>query len=55
MRHARDAEAISIFSHELGTNVVTLFKDVQHPGIKSPNAVAATGPLYAFMPTDDLT
>ena len=45
VRHARGDDAISIFSHTLGSDVVTLVKDVQHPTIKTPNGVAAVGPL----------
>lgn len=46
VRHARGEEAIAVFAHTLGTDVVTLVKDVKHPMIKTPNGVAALAPLY---------
>ncbi|KAF9890079.1 hypothetical protein FE257_006240 [Aspergillus nanangensis] len=41
VRHAREGESVSIFEHELGSNVVRLIRDVKHPGIRTANGVAA--------------
>ncbi|BCS29672.1 uncharacterized protein APUU_71242S [Aspergillus puulaauensis] len=45
VRHAREGDSVSIFEHELGSNVVRLIRDVKHPGIKTANGVAAVGEL----------
>ncbi|OAA63377.1 Six-bladed beta-propeller, TolB-like protein [Niveomyces insectorum RCEF 264] len=52
VRHARDGDAISIFSHKLGTDFVELVRDVRHPNIKNANGVAAVGELEFYMTND---
>ncbi|KAK0387028.1 hypothetical protein NLU13_5342 [Sarocladium strictum] len=52
VRHSRGDDAISIFEHTLGTDVVTLVKDVQHPTIKTPNGVVAIGPMEFYITND---
>ncbi|KAL1862861.1 hypothetical protein VTK73DRAFT_6600 [Phialemonium thermophilum] len=46
VRHARDGDSISIFSHTLGTDVAELVRDVKHANIRTANGVAAVGELY---------
>lgn len=48
VRHTRGGDSVSIFSHKLGTDTVTLVKDVKHSNIYTANGVAATGPLYVI-------
>jgi arylesterase/paraoxonase len=45
VKHTRDGDSIAIFSHVIGSNVLTLVNDVKHPNIKNANGVVATGPL----------
>ncbi|KAH8805334.1 paraoxonase 2 [Xylogone sp. PMI_703] len=52
VRHAREGDSVSIFSHKLGSNVVKLVKDVKHPAIKTANAVAAVGELEFYVTND---
>ncbi|CAK7203348.1 hypothetical protein SEUCBS139899_006081 [Sporothrix eucalyptigena] len=52
VRHTRQGDSISIFSHTLGTDTVALLKDVKHPNIKTANGVAATGPLSFYLTND---
>ena len=45
VRHTRAGDAISIFSHTLGTDTATLIRNVRHARIRAANGVAAVGPL----------
>ncbi|OAP59387.1 hypothetical protein AYL99_06685 [Fonsecaea erecta] len=52
VNHGRKGETIVLFSHTLGSDVLTFVREFQHPAIKTPNAVAATG-LNSFFITND--
>ncbi|KAJ9610641.1 hypothetical protein H2200_005418 [Cladophialophora chaetospira] len=52
VNHARKGESIILFSHVLGSDVLTFIRDFTHPLIKTPNAVAATS-LTSFFITND--
>ncbi|KAL2113020.1 hypothetical protein VUR80DRAFT_5617 [Thermomyces stellatus] len=52
VRHAREGDSVSIFSHTLGTNVMSLVKDVKHASIKTANGVAAVGEFEFYMTND---
>ncbi|KAK6385820.1 hypothetical protein LTS17_001392 [Exophiala oligosperma] len=52
VNHARDGDSIAIFSHQSGSDVVELVKNVKHPNIKTANGVAATGPLEFYVTND---
>ncbi|OAL36341.1 hypothetical protein AYO20_04499 [Fonsecaea nubica] len=52
VNHDRKGEAIVLFSHKLGTDVLTYEREFRHPAIKTPNAVAATS-LSSFFITND--
>ncbi|OAG34115.1 hypothetical protein AYO21_11724 [Fonsecaea monophora] len=52
VNHDRKGEAIVLFSHTLGTDVLTYEREFRHPAIKTPNAVAATS-LSSFFITND--
>ncbi|PGH16649.1 hypothetical protein AJ80_05151 [Polytolypa hystricis UAMH7299] len=52
VNHGRDGDSVMIFSHTLGTDSVQMVKKVQHPGIKTPNGVAANGPFDFFITND---
>jgi hypothetical protein len=45
VNHQRKGESITIFSHQLGTNVLEFVKDISHAALKTPNAVTPAGPL----------
>ncbi len=50
VNHARRGEEILLFSHELGSNVLTFVREFKHWKIKTPNAVAATSLKYDTVP-----
>jgi len=52
VNHARRGEEIVLFSHEVGSTVLTFVREFKHPKIKTPNAVAATS-LNSFFITND--
>ncbi|EXJ67791.1 uncharacterized protein A1O5_09137 [Cladophialophora psammophila CBS 110553] len=52
VNHDRKGEAIVLFSHTIGSDVLTYVREFKHPAIKTPNAVAATS-LSSFFITND--
>lgn len=42
VNHARDGEEILLFSHAIGSDILTLERTFRHPKIRTPNAVSAT-------------
>ncbi|CAK7227289.1 hypothetical protein SCUCBS95973_006489 [Sporothrix curviconia] len=52
VNHARSGDAILIFEHTLGTDVLRLVREVRHPAIKSANSVAAIGPRSFYITND---
>jgi hypothetical protein len=54
VNHDRKGESILVFKHTLGSNTLHFIREFKHALIKTPNAVAATGPEYwphSFLPT----
>lgn len=43
VNHARTGSEILLFSHKMGSDVLTFVRSFKHSSIKTPNAVAATG------------
>lgn len=52
VNHDRRHESILKFSHKLGSSDLVLEKEYVHPLIKTPNAVASSGP-HSFFITND--
>jgi len=52
VNHGRQGEAILLFSHVVGSNVLSFVREFKHPKIKTPNAVAATS-LSSFFISND--
>ncbi|KAF2429269.1 calcium-dependent phosphotriesterase [Tothia fuscella] len=52
VNHARKGESILVFKHSIESNSLNFIKEYQHPLIKTPNAVAATG-LNSFFISND--
>ncbi|OQU95553.1 hypothetical protein CLAIMM_01738 isoform 2 [Cladophialophora immunda] len=52
VNHGRKGETIVLFSHTLGSDVLTYVREFKHPAVKTPNAVAATS-LSSFFITND--
>jgi hypothetical protein len=50
VNHARRGEEIVLFSHQVGSTVLTFVREFKHPKIKTPNAVAATSLKYDNVP-----
>ncbi|KAK4936686.1 hypothetical protein LTR10_022473 [Elasticomyces elasticus] len=52
VNHGRRGEEILLFSHVLGSNVLTFERSFKHPKVKTPNAVAPAS-LDSFFITND--
>ncbi|KAK5062881.1 hypothetical protein LTR84_004956 [Exophiala bonariae] len=52
VNHARTGSEILLFSHKIGSDVLTFVRSFKHSSIKTPNAVAATS-LDSFFITND--
>ncbi|CAK7212315.1 hypothetical protein SBRCBS47491_001421 [Sporothrix bragantina] len=52
VNHARDGDAILIFEHTLGTDVLQLVREVRNPAIKCANSVAAVSPRSFYITND---
>jgi len=52
VNHIRGGSCITIYEHKLGTNKLTLIKNVCHSKILTPNDVAPVGPLQFYITND---